>query len=711
MPESQFTHENRPLKLETPLGPDVLLIKSIEGTEGLSQIYSYRIEMAWRWGSEDGHIFQRPNLQELIGKMVLVTVVQRDNSFRYISGVVRKLTRVRRDHDWFEWYTAEIVPPHWALSKRIRTRLFQYKTTPEILRAVLQGTPHEIRFVSQYEPYEYRTQYHESDLDFLSRLMEDEGIYYYFRHDSGGPVMILVDDKSSHRELPVMPQLKYEPLAGGRRDEERIQRWYLHHQVELSKYVTWDHNFELPSRHLEAESAPLSTVEVGAEQYKLRHDLMNGSERYEFPGGYAHLFDGVGATGGDTAAELQKIFTDNTRRARVRMDQEQLSAIVAQAQSNYPNIAAGYKFTLTNHHSEGGQFIITTVRLRVNQMGWFVSTGSQPDFCVNDFECIPVNQVFRPRRATPRPRALGPHTAVVVGPQNEQVFVDQYGRVKVQFYWDREGQLDQNSSCWLRVAHPWGGKKWGFFSIPRIGAEVVVEFEYGDPDRPLITGSVYNADNMQPYQLPEHKFRSTWKTQSARQGVFHELRFEDKADHEQIYLHSGKDLDIRVVNDRREFAGQDYHREVTRHQFTKVGENQHSEVGGEVREKIGGALHLKVSGEERHEIGGNLGLKISGSSSTEVMGATSLTTNTSLYLKGGSVVVEGTMDLTVKCGANFINIGPAGIFIQGTMVYLNSGGMAGIGMAGMIQAPSAPESPAAVDEDQAGQLLGPSAAS
>ena len=272
----------------------------------------------------------------------------------------------------------------------------------------------------------------------------------------------------------------------------------------------------------------------------------------------------------------------------------------------------------------------------------------------------------------------GPQTAVVVGPSGEEIYVDKYGRVKVQFFWDREGKKDENSSCWIRVAENWAGKNWGVIFNPRIGQEVVVDFLEGDPDRPLITGRVYNADQMPPYELPENQTQSTIKTRSSKGGAdnFNELRFEDKKGTEQVFLHAEKDMDWRVKGDAREFVGKDRHLVVKGNQSESVEKDLHLQIKGEQREKIGKDLSLDVGGKRQDKVGGNYALD----AAQEV------------HIKAGTnVILEAGAQLTIKAGSNFIHIGPDGVAIKGTMVMINSGGAAGSGGGSSPQAPKDPD--------------------
>jgi type VI secretion system secreted protein VgrG len=295
---------------------------------------------------------------------------------------------------------------------------------------------------------------------------------------------------------------------------------------------------------------------------------------------------------------------------------------------------------------------------------------------------------FRPQRLSPKPFVQGPQTAVVVGPAGEEIYPDKYGRVKVQFFWDRLGKKNENSSCWVRVSQPWAGKNWGSVSIPRVGQEVIVEFLEGDPDRPIITGRVYNDDQMPPYTLPDNMTRTTFMSRSTKGGGssnYNELRFEDKKGDEQIFLNAEKDMDHRVENDSREFVGKDRSLIVKGDQKEKVEGAQHAEVTGSRNEKVGQSMSLQV-GQSLNE---KTGMKFAHDAGQEI------------HLKAGmNVVIEAGLELTIKASGGFINIGPAGIAISGTpLVLINSGGAAG---AGSGSSPEDPQKPDEADDGSKG---------
>ncbi len=300
----------------------------------------------------------------------------------------------------------------------------------------------------------------------------------------------------------------------------------------------------------------------------------------------------------------------------------------------------------------------------------------------------------------------GPQTAVVVGPAGEEIYPDKYGRVKVQFHWDRLGKKDENSSCWVRVSQPWAGKNWGAINIPRINQEVIVEFLEGDPDRPIITGRVYNDDQMPPYTLPDHMTRTTFMSRSTKSGGsanYNELRFEDKKGNEQIFLNAEKDMDHRVENDSREFIGNDRHLIVKNDQKEKVQGGQHIQIVKDRNEKVGGDASLEVTGNQNDKVGQNMSLQV-GQNLQEKSGQNyAHEAGMAIHLKAGmNVVIEAGLELTIKASGGFINIGPAGVAISGTLVLINSGGAAGSGSGSSPTSPKAPKDPDQADDGSKG---------
>src|SRR5262245_44247059 len=494
-----FTQTERLLSIATPLVEEAVLMTALSGQEALSQLFHFQLDLA----SEKPIQFDK-----VLGQDVTAAVGLPDGKKRYFNGIVSRISTGSRDQDFFH-YRAELVPKVWLLTRNVQSRIFQHVNVPDILKEVLTGLDVKQELVGTFHPREFCVQYRESDFAFASRLMEEEGVYYFFKHTNGSHQMVLANTPQSHVDLDPATIL-FDDGSGGTRDEDRIVSWEKTQELRSGKYTLWDHNFELPHKHLEADKTILQTVQVGQVQHKLLCGNDN-LEIYDFPGRYAHRFDGVDKGGGDQSAELQKIFEDNQRTVEIRMQQEALPGLVIEGTSNCRIFVAGHKFHLERSETEDGQYVLTAVYHTARQQVSMLGDGGE-FFYENRFNCIPIALPYRPLRVTPLPHIYGSQTAVVVGPPGEEIFTDKFGRVKVQFHWDREGKSDPDSSCWIRVSQPWAGKGWGSISIPRIGQEVVVDFIEGDPDRPIITGKVYNADQMPPYELPAEKTKSTNKS-------------------------------------------------------------------------------------------------------------------------------------------------------------------------------------------------------
>jgi len=496
-----YTQANRPLTVTTPLGPDVLLLEKFSGSEAISEPYSFRLDMLCAKADPIGY-------GDLLGQKVTVEIrTNEGKNKRYFHGIINRLSQgskvTGQDKTTFIKYQAELVPQLWLLSLNRNSRIFQSISVPDILKEILQKQwSLDVSFQLQgtFLPRDYCVQYDESDFDFVSRLMEEEGIFYFFIHKEDGHQLVLANSPRCHPDLPGIASVPFEEEGGGHPDANRVTEWIKHQEIRAAKTTLWDYCFELPSSHLDAQETVLGkTVTVGTVNHPLQIGGNQKLELYEYPGEYAQRFDGIQPGGGDRSADVQHIFTDNIRTCKIRIEQETVQALAVEGAGHCWQFNPGTKFNLKNHFDADGQYVLTRVGHSASMEGAYTSgTAETPLTYRNTFTCIPLALPFRPQRKTPKPQIVGPQTAVVVGPKGEEIFCDQYGRVKVQFHWDRLGKNDANSSCWVRVAQIWAGKGWGAFFWPRIGHEVVVSFEEGNIDRPLIIGSVYNSANMPP---------------------------------------------------------------------------------------------------------------------------------------------------------------------------------------------------------------------
>ena len=497
--------------------------------------------------------------------------------------------------------------------------------------------------------------------------MEEEGIAYYFEHTPQNEKMVLRDDFKSPEDCPSKSEIGIvnEDLTG-EVFESAIKEWKIDYKLQTGKKTLWDYHFQLPSKKLEAEK--LSIFDAGQNKEM---------EVYNFPAGYARKYDDIDKSGGERS-DLVNVFQDNKKTAENEMRAHDVQYKNTSGASDCCTLTAGYRFQLKNHPNKdfNKQYVVLSAIHNAEQSPDYLVGDVLPKAYENEFTCIQHGSgtpEFCPPLKTPKPLIHGSQTAFVVGPAGEEIFTDKYGRVKVQFHWDREGKVDADSSCWLRVAQTWAGNKWGAMFIPRIGMEVIVNFMEGDPDQPIIVGCVYNAEAMPPYTLPDEKTKSTIKTDSTKGGGgFNEFRFEDKKGKEQIFVHGEKDLDVRIKHDRKEIIKNDSHLIVENDQFEKVKGDKHLIVTGDQNEKVDGSVSLKVGSDQQIKVGSNYALDA----------------GMAVHVKAGmSAVIEAGAALTMKVGGNFINISPAGIFIKGTMVMINSGGAAGSGAGSNPDAP------------------------
>jgi type VI secretion system secreted protein VgrG len=664
------TQQNRLLAISTPLGEDFLLAQKFRLTEGISQLFTLEIDLLHE-ETEPGFVPTAIDPSTIVGTGATLRIDQRDGTVREVSGIVARFAHGHRDNR-FSYYSATIVPHLWILTQTKQSRIFQNMSVPDIIRAVLNGFDVRWQVQGVTNARNHCVQYRESDFDFISRLMEEEGIYYYFEHLNGKHEMVIANTPQSHAPCPSKSRIPY--FLDVTRDQEdfvtAVGGWRPEHRIRTGKVTLWDFNFQLPSRKLDNEQT--SVFQLG-ENRKL--------EFYDHPGGYARKYDGIDGSGGDRASDLSKVDADKTATAMtfIEMFDSQVKTIAGVG--DCASMTAGYRFELFNHpdSSANGNYVITSVTHSAEQNPTYVSDDVVETPYSNEFRCIAHGSgapPFRPERLTPKPLVNGAQTAFVVGPAGEEIFTDKYGRVKVQFHWDRDGQVNESSSCWVRVAQGWAGNRWGSMFIPRIGMEVIVHFLEGDPDQPIITGCVYNPQTMPPYTLPDEKTKSTVKSNSSKGGAgFNELRFEDKKGSEQIFIHAEKDQDIRVKNDAKEIILHDRHLIVENDQFEKVKKDKHLKVIGDRNEKVDGSIsvHAGIDLEEK------AGTKFAVDAGSEI------------HLKSGTTLtIETGTSLTLKVGGNFININTGGIFIKGTMVMLNSGGAAGSGSGSSPTAPTDP---------------------
>jgi len=742
-----YIEADRPLTVTTPLGKDDLLLIGFNGQEAISQLFEFQLELI----AENDTVIP---FEKLLGQKVTIHVAMPGGKQRHFSGICSSVAQGERDTTFTD-YRMEVVPQFWFLTKRAQSRIFQQMTVPDILKRVLEGLDVVFEIQGTFYPRDYCVQYRESDFNFACRLMEEEGIYYFFKHAQDGHRMVLANTPQGHPPI-VEPSTVRSEVGGGRfKEEGSITSWEKVQELRSGKYTLWDHCFELPHKHLEAEKLIQDGVKVGQVEHKLRVGNNGKLELYDFPGGYAQRFDGIDRGGGDRPADLENIFVDNKRTVDIRMQQEAVPSIIVRGASFCRQFTSGHRFTLEHHFNGDGPYVLTSVQHTANLSPNYRSGEEVELLYHNSFTCIPAALAFRPPRVTPSPFVQGTQTAVVVGPPGEEIFTDKFGRVKVQFHWDRQGQSNADSSCWVRVAQVWAGKRWGASFWPRIGQEVIVDFLEGDPDQPIIIGSVYNADQMPPYQGqgPDHKHPSDNKLSGVKSNTtpgghgFNEWRFDDTKGKEQVFIHGARDMDIRVENDCRERVVDDRHlivgyekdgqlvgdqREwIHRDKHLKVGGNQAEAIGGSMslsvgvdqdiligknkRELIKANSNLHVEGDLRQSIDRSVSLTVGGGHEEKVHDDFALQTGGNIHLKAlGDVLITAGGTVIIKGGGGFIVINDAGIVIEGMMVKVNcgaglTGGVGSLSPANPEDAtPAAPQPPAGADNAVTGLKSSPS---
>jgi type VI secretion system secreted protein VgrG len=656
-----FTQDNRHIAIATPLGKDVLLLRGFSGQEVISQLFTFNLDLL-------SEVDPAIRFDDIIGKNVTITV-KHAGGVRYINGIVRKFEQGGGDPAMAA-YRAEVVPWLWLLTQTADCRIFQNKTVPDIISQIFKDlgfTDFKMNLVRTYQPREYCVQYRESDFNFVCRLMEQYGIFYFFEHANGKHTLVLADAPNAHPTCTGAP-VRYQGTIGAVTSEDVVTQLVKQQEIRPGKYSLADYNFETPSTKLGVSIDSMFPAPPGP---KL--------EVYDYPGEYPKRNEG------DALAKL-------------RIEEHEAQRSVVQGSGGCRQFSAGHKFTLKGHARSDidAPYTLVWVTHAAQEHG-YVSRGDNAFAYANSFACIPAHVPFRAPRMTPTPFVQGTQTAEVVGPKGEEIYTDKYGRVKVQFHWDREGKKDENSSCWIRVSHPWAGKNWGSIAIPRIGQEVIVNFLEGDPDQPIIIGRVYNAEQMPPYTLPDHGTQSGTKSRSSKGGApsnFNEIRLEDKKGSEQIWVHGEKDIDIQIKKERRESIGASRHLSVGGDRVEAVGGNQHLKVGADRLEEIGANQHLKVTGDRNEDVGMqhslNVGTDLVAKAALNIVGQAGM----QIYLKGGmSVVIEAGMDVTLKGPGGFVSVGPSGVTIQGIMVLINSGGASGSGSSKDPKPPKAPSGP------------------
>jgi type VI secretion system secreted protein VgrG len=662
------TQQFRQFAVDSPLGEDVLLLRGLVGGEELGRPFEYKLDLV----SEDSDI----RFEDIVGRNITVRAQRSPNDEpRYFNGYVSTFELVEPIEDMTR-YAATVVPWLWFLTRSSDCRIFQDMTVVEIITKVFRDhgfVDFEDRLSGEYRQWEYCVQYRETDFNFVSRLMEQEGIYYYFRHEADRHVLVLSDSISAHDEVEGYEEVQYRPQTESLREREYIRKWRCRRRVQSGIYSHKDFDFKVPRKAL------LTSARIERPGAATEYEL------YDYRGEFVKVAEGE----------------DYARR---RIEEVQTDYEVASADSDVRGIATGCRFSLVEHPREDQcrSYLVIATDIRARSDLFESGEGGEADeenyTC--SFSAISSEQTFRSARTTPGPHIRGPQTAMVVGPEGEEIYTDQYGRVKVLFHWDRYGKGDENSSCWIRVAQVWAGRKWGAMFIPRIGHEVIVDFLEGDPDQPIITGRVYNGLALPPYDPPAHATISTMKSLSSKGGEgFNEVRFEDRKGSEQIFIHAEKNQDIRVKSDCFEWIGHDRHLIAKNDQFEHVENNRHEKVDVDHLEEVGRDHHEKVSGKEAKHVGGSRSLTVAGDVIEVFQSNRSEEVAQNLYVRARGIVIEAQTAITLKVGGSNVVIDSSGVTVAGTTVTIDSnttnincgpGSPATVGQAGNAVSPAAP---------------------
>lgn len=589
----KYTQDNRPLAISTPLGKDALLLEKLAGTEAISEPFRFQLDLL----AETPIDFNR-----LLGQPATVRVAPANGTARWMNGIVWRLRRDRRvpaaeGGITLIRYHAELVPAFSLLTRRVRCRVFQGRTVPQILQQILQDDWRldvRLDLKADYPTRNYCVQYQESDFAFVSRLMEAEGICYAFVHRDGGHQLRLSDGVSGALELPAPAEVVYREEPG-RTPGPRLWDWQTTQELCACRAAVRDYSFQAPRDGLESVQDIRAAVAFGdpwsaqPASYRLGHLSSTNqpqlAEIFDYPGGHAWLFDDINKEGQERKAELDKLHQANQRLARLRIEREASGALAVQGSGDYGNFAPGYRFRLENRDGPEWSFQLTRVEHRAALEGVYTPAPRQTATYENHFNALPAAMPFRPKPTTPLPRIDGVQTAVVIGPGGQDLFTDAYGRVKVQFFWDRQGanrltgqdgqplpQMDYwpgppanttpTCSCWVRVAQGLAGSGYGQLNIPRVGHEVLIAFEGGDPDRPYIVGSLYNNLNKPALTLPDAADHVGITTHSlgGQNDQASGLTIRDQPGREVVHLHSQRDLVLSAEGHQiYHIAGDVYH--------------------------------------------------------------------------------------------------------------------------------------------------------
>ena len=598
----QPTQSNRQANFKSSLDPDALMLNSMFAREQVSGLFEFQLTVV----SEDENI----DLYQILGEHARVALELPGGDYRYFSGHIVEFSFASFRDNLAE-YRIVLRPWLWLLTRATNHRIFQNTSVPDIIKQVCQDhgfTDLDNRLSGNYQDRVFCVQYRETDFDFLSRLMEEEGIYYFFQHEEAKHTMVLADGSSAHEPFGKYETVPwYPPDAHDHREREHLDDWSMARSVRSGKFTQRDFDFTKPGANLEVVSRivkPHAQAEF---------------EQYRYPGGYTEVQQG------ETIA-------------RNRLEAEQADHELLSGRGNARGMIPGFLFTLElfPRDDQNREYLILEVSHNLHQGGYDSGGADAGDGfeygCA--LQAMPSSEPYRPPRATPRPIVYGPQTATVVGESGEEIWTNKHGQIKVQFHWDREGGNNQNSSCWVRVSQAWAGKQWGAQFLPRMGHEVIVEFLEGDPDRPIVTGSVYNGENKPPYDLPANQTQSGIKTRSTKSGTrdnFNEIRFEDKKGREELFVQAEKDKTVNVKNDETTTIGRNRKEDVKGKEEVTIEKNRKHVVSGDDERKVLSDSKQFINHSESHTVGRNYEEKVHGDYFQKVYGKCTIERNSDWF--------------------------------------------------------------------------------
>ena len=607
----------RDIWVTTPLDAKVIALERMDGHETLGQPFSYDLSLV----STDPNI----DLSTLLGQPMTVHVNLPPGGTRHFNGIVTRVTHLDKEENYSR-YTVTLEPWLALLDYQSDCRIYQNMSVPDILKEVFRRADfsdfEDSLDDGAYAKLEYVVQYRESDYNFVSRLMEHAGIYYFFQHDESKHTLILADSQSAHDTVDDYDEVEFFPQKeSSRAEKEHLSSWTVQQRIRSGGFAATDFDFKAP------KTALLSVLN---QPQKYSHA---DTELFDYPGDY------LKKAAGDTLV-------------KTRLEERQWEHEIVQTSGDVRGIGAGDLFTLTNYprDDQNKEYLIVGAFYTIH-VGDYESSGTGGDEFHSGLSLLDSKIPFRPPVRARKHRVEGPQTAIVVGPSGDEIHTDNYGRVMVQFHWDRYGMSDERSSCWVRVSQAWAGAKWGSMHIPRIGQEVIVDFLEGDPDRPIITGRVYNADNMPPYDLPANKTQSGIKSRSTKGGApsnFNEIRFEDKKGSEELFIQAEKNETVNVKANQSTSVGADRSLSVGGSETVSIGSKRTETVGADESVTIGANQTIKVGANQTFSVGANRSKTVSanetvsiGANSTETIGAAqTLSVGTVYQVTVGAAMME-----------------------------------------------------------------------